>query len=161
MAGRAVTDPLSDREYSVLLDALSATQKGRLFLEEYRHRNRPYESTTLMDSLKRIESIVATLQEELRPAQLAEELRRVGMTIEIALDGVDADPEGSDAARRFALIGQARAELAALASSLAGRAVARSDAAPSSPPRTIELTSDHLSFLEQLGLADQEAPAER
>lgn len=161
MAGRAITEPISDAEYRVLLDALSATEKGRLFLEEYRQRNRPQESFTLLESLKRIEAIVATLQEELRPEQLAEELRRVAMTIEIALDGAGADPNGSDAARRFALIGQARIELVSLATALVGRGAGSPDTATPDGARPIELTSDHLAFLKQLGLADQEVPAER
>lgn len=160
MAGRAITEPLSNAEYKVLLDALSATEKGRLFLDEHRRRNRPYESSTLLDSLKRIEGIVATIQEELQPEQLAEELLRVAMTVEIALDGVDSDPDGSDAARRFALIGEARMELVSLATALAGRRATRADAA-SAAARAIELTSDHIAFLKQLGLADQEAVAER
>jgi hypothetical protein len=162
MASRAITEPLSDADYSLLLEALSSSGKGRLFLEEYRRRNRPTESSTLLDSLQRIEAIVATVHEQLLPEQLAEELRRIAMTIEIALDGVDADPKGGDAARRFVLIAQAHKEMASLAASFAGRlAAGPAHAAGPGGPEPIELTSDHVAFLDELGLADYEASAER
>ncbi len=40
------------------------------------------------------------------------------MTLDIALDGAEADPEGDETARRFALVDRARRELQALSACL-------------------------------------------
>ena len=42
------------------------------------------------------------------------------MTLDIAVDGAEADPEGDETARRFALVDRARRELAGARPSLLG-----------------------------------------
>jgi hypothetical protein len=120
MAGRASIGEISEADFSSLLAALSASPKGRSFLAEYRRRSRPDETQTLIDSLRRIEATIASLKDQLQPARIADELRRVSMTLEVATEGAPADPAGDETARRMALIGRVRAELATLATSLAG-----------------------------------------
>jgi hypothetical protein len=161
MVGRASFGQISETEFSNLLQALSASTKGRLFLDEYRRRSWPEESLALLDSLKRMESTIATVRDQLQPERIADELLRIAMTLEIALDGADADPEGTDSARRFALIDRTRLELASLARSLDGRTDANPESPAAEPRQAIELTADHAAFLRQLGLADYEAPRER
>jgi hypothetical protein len=118
MPGRNKTG-ISEADFSSLLAAISATAKGRAFLDEYRRRYQPYETLSLIDSLKQIESTVDTMRDELKPHRIAGELQNIAMTLDIALDGVEADPEGGESARRFALAGRARQELQTLARSLA------------------------------------------
>ena len=112
MAGRASFEQITETDFSSLFQALSASPKGRLFLDEYRRRNRSEEAVQLFDSMKRIETTIAGVRDQFQPERLAEELRNIAMTLEIALDGAAADPEGDDIARRFALIGGAHLELA-------------------------------------------------
>jgi hypothetical protein len=122
MAGQPHFGDISERDFSTLLRALSGTPKGRAFLAEYLRRSRPEETGRLFGSLQRIEARVAAIGAELQPRRLAEELRRIAMTLEIAIDGASIDPEGDEAARRIALVDRSRAELAALAGGLAGEA---------------------------------------
>ena len=89
-------------------------------LEEYRRRCQPAETLSALDSLRRIEATAGELREQLRPERIASELQNVIMTLAIAIEGADVDAEGSENARRFALIERARRELAALARGLAG-----------------------------------------
>jgi len=161
MAGRANFGQISETEFSSLLQALSASSKGRLFLEEYRRRGRPEDARALLDSLKRIEATIATARDQLKPERIAEELQRVAMTLELALDGVSACPDGNEAERRFAVIDQARLDLTALAASLGGGGERGGAAveAMEKPMPPIELTADQNAFFSQIGLGDQ--PGER
>jgi hypothetical protein len=118
MSGQKNFGRLSESDYSSLLQALSATTKGRSFLREYARRARPEETQGLLDSLQRIETTIEGVRSQLQPELIASELRHLAMTLDIALDGAVADPEGNETARRFALIQRAREELAALAASL-------------------------------------------
>jgi hypothetical protein len=161
MAGRASFEQISEPDYSNLLQALSASTKGRRFLDEYRRRSRPDEALGLLTSLKRMEATIATVRDQLQPERIAEELLRVAMTLEIALDGAGADPEGSDSSRRFALVDRARLELASLARGLAERADSSPEAGPAEPQQQIELTADQGAFLRELGLADYQLRPER
>ena len=156
MAGRTSFEQITETDFSSLFQALSASPKGRLFLDEYRRRNRSEEAVQLFDSMKRIETTIAGVRDQFQPERLAEELRNIAMTLEIALDGATADPEGDATARRFALIGRARLELASLVRGIAGedgRSVRdrAEDAAPA-----IELTADQSAFFQELGLGDHE-----
>ena len=154
MAGRANFGQITETDFSSLLQALSASPKGRLFLDEYRRRNRSEEAAQLFDSMKRIETTMAGMRDQFQPERLAEELLNIAMTLDIALDGAVADPEGDDIARRFALIGRAQLELASLVRGIAGEDIPRDrteDAAPA-----IELTADQSAFFQELGLGDHE-----
>jgi hypothetical protein len=161
MAGRADLGKINESEFSNLLQALSSSPKGRAFLDEYRRRALPEETTRLLESLQRIDGALATLREQLQPVKIAEELARIGMTLEIALDGVVRDPEGDEAARRFVLIDQVRHEVNALASGLAGKTAASSSGQPSVEAAVIELIEDETRFFDELGLGSYSFPAER
>ncbi len=118
MAGRSRFETISEPDFSSLLQVLSATTKGRAFLREYLQRSRPEETLGLLASLSQIEGTLATVKEELRPERIADEVRHIAMTLDIALDGAPADEAGDEVARRFALCDRARHELEVLASSL-------------------------------------------
>jgi hypothetical protein len=120
MAGRRKLGPISEPDYADLLRALSATSKGRSFLDEYRRRALPSETKQLRASLSQIEATLGTVRDQLQPERIADELRHISMTLDIAIEGATIDPEGDDTARRFALCDRARHELAALAHSLGG-----------------------------------------
>jgi hypothetical protein len=119
MPGRKKLEPISEPEFDDLLKALSGTTKGRSFLEEYRRRFQPAETATLLESLSKIESTIGTVREELGPDRIANELQHISMTLDIAIDGAQVDPQGSETARRFALVERARRNLVTLARSLA------------------------------------------
>lgn len=119
MAGRTSFGQITESDFSHLLQALSGTPKGRAFLAEYRRRSRPEETFALLDALRRIETTMAGIRDQLQPGRIADELRRVAMTLEIATEGMEADPDGDEPARRMALIARAQSELAMLADSLA------------------------------------------
>lgn len=157
MAGRPGFEQISDAEFSSLLQTLSATAKGRLFLAEYRRRTRPEDTFALLDALSRIEATIANVGDQLRPERIADELRRISMTIDIAIEGAQADPEGDETARRMALIDRSRLELAALAGSLAGELAPPPDFAGSDAAKMLdaareseaEAIDDDLAFLDQ------------
>jgi hypothetical protein len=119
MPGRNKLEPISEPEFDDLLKALSGTTKGRSFLEEYRRRFQPTETLKLLNSLSKIESTIGTVREELQPDRIANELQHISMTLDIAVDGAQVDPHGSETARRFALVERARRDLVMLARSLA------------------------------------------
>ena len=118
MAGQAGLGQIAEADYSRILKTLSGSVTGRAFLLEYRRRTRPEETNSLLGALVRIEDSIATVRDQLRPERLADELRYVAMTLEVAVEGAEADPEGDIAARRMALVERARTELATLATSL-------------------------------------------
>ena len=120
MAGQTRIGQIADSDYERLLALMSATEKGRAFLGEYRRRSRPEETGALLQSLELIERTIGGIRDQLQPERIADELRHVAMTLEIAAEGVAAGAEGDDAARRMALVNRARAELTALAGTLAG-----------------------------------------
>jgi hypothetical protein len=161
MAGRTSFEQITEADFSSLLEALSASEKGRRFLDEYRHRNRSEEALRLFDSLKRIETTIAGIRGQLPPGWLTAELLDVAMTLEIALDGAAADPEGDDAARRFALVSRARVELASLAGSLGDGTAPLKPEGAGSEAQAIELTADQSTFFRQLGLGSYASSAER
>jgi hypothetical protein len=123
MAGRS-HERISQPDFETLLQALTSSPKGRAFLEELRVRSRPAEVTDLLAALKRIETTIGGVRDQLQPERIAAELRHVGMTLDIAVDGAEIDPEGDEAARRFALVNHARRELATLIATLVGDAPA-------------------------------------
>ena len=134
MGGRKSFGRISEFDFSSLLQALSATTKGRSFLDEYRRRSQPEETLGLIDSLQRIETTIEGVRSQLQPDLIAGELRHVAMTLDIAVEGADSDPEGDETARRFALVDRARLELASLAGSLLGEAA--SEAKKPTQPRS-------------------------
>lgn len=118
MPGRKKLDPISEPDFEDLLRALSGTTKGRSFLDEYRRRCQPSETLGLLDSLSKIKSTIGTVREQLGPDRIANELQHISMTLDIAIDGAQVDPQGSETARRFALVERARRDLVTLARSL-------------------------------------------
>ena len=131
MAGQTRIGAICEAEFSSLLQALSATAKGRAFLAELQRRSRPEETFLLLESLGRIEAAMASVRDQLQPSRLADELRRIAMILEIATDGTEVDSDGDEAARRMALVARGRAELVTLASGLA-------DDAANAPPSSAE-----------------------
>jgi hypothetical protein len=127
MPGRKKIGPISEPDFDNLLQALSATTKGRMFLEEYRRRCQPAETLGLLNSLARIEASISAAKEQLQPERIAQEIRHIAMTLEIALDGAEANSNGDTTARRFALAERARRELVTLAKSLAGEVAPSAD----------------------------------
>jgi hypothetical protein len=153
MAGRVSIGQISESDFSNLLRALSATTKGRAFLAEYARRERPGETESLFESLQRIEATIATIRDQLEPDRIANELQRIAMTLEIAIDGVSRDPEGSEVERRFALVERVREEVVALAKGLGGEAEpAGAGVSERAASAAIELIEDEEAFLNQLGL---------
>jgi hypothetical protein len=122
MAGQAGIGHIGEAEFDRLLEVLSSTSKGRAFLDEYRRRFRPDETLGLLHTMKRIESTVGTVRDQLQPERLADELRSIAMFLDMATEGMEIDPEGDESERRFALAAKARKELLTLAASLAGAA---------------------------------------
>jgi hypothetical protein len=126
MAGRKKLG-ISESDFSSLLAAVSATAKGRAFLDEYRRRAQPAETLSLLDSLERIESSIGSVRDQLQPERIASELQHVSMTLDIAIDGAESNLQGDETARRFALVDRARRDLAALAHGLAGEVAPNPD----------------------------------
>jgi hypothetical protein len=120
MAGQANPGQISETEFTRLLQLLSSTSKGRAFLNEYRERFRPEETLGLLDSLKHIEGSMSAVRDQLQPEAIANELRNIAMSLDLAIEGAEIDPEGDETARRFALADQARSELLALAATFGG-----------------------------------------
>ena len=133
MAGRKDFGRISESDFSSLLQALSATTKGRSFLKEYSRRARPEETLSLLGSLKQIETSIDGVRSQLKPEVIAGELQHVAMALEIAVDGAEIDPEGNETARRFALVERARRELESLSKSLLGE-LAEEPEAPAQAP---------------------------
>ena len=123
MTGRTSLGHITESEFSNLLGALSASTKGRSFLDEYRRRARPEETDALLGALHRIEATIATVRDQLQPERIADELHRIAMTLEIATGEAECDPEGDESARRMALVDRARMEIVVLAGGLAGHRV--------------------------------------
>ena len=117
MVGQPVSGRLTDMDFSDLLQALSATTKGRLFLAEYLRRFRPQETRMLLEALQRIETTMASVRDQLQPERISAELRRLSTTLEIAISDSEFDTPGQ--AQRNALLNRIRFDLDILAESLA------------------------------------------
>jgi hypothetical protein len=160
MASRTNFGHISEPEFAGLMQALSATAKGRSFLAEYRRRSKPDETLDLLGSLRRIEAAITSVRDQLQPQRIAEELLRVGMTLEIAAEDYDSELDKDGVARRFALVERARRELLSLAEGLRGQAEPVSERGePRAAP--IELIEDEHTFLRHLGMEERVSPAER
>jgi hypothetical protein len=157
MAGEAGVGQIPESDFDSLMQALSATPKGRSFLAEYRKRVRAEETFALLGELRRIEAAIASVRDQLQPERIADELHRVAMTLEIAIEGVEADAAGDETARRTALISRARAELSGLAASLSGRSALPREAEADALART----SDEFALADQPAMETREASALR
>ena len=146
MAGEARFGQIGEADFSQLLQALSATSKGRSFLAEYRRRCRPDDDSALLAALERIERSMTSVRDQLRPERIADELRRIAMTLEVATAGLDAGDDVDERTRRTELVNHARTELAALAAGLAGGPQGRSGTGPDAFP---------------VAMAEQDGPPER
>jgi hypothetical protein len=91
MAGAIQSGVLSEREYEALAKALSSNAKGRAFLAEHIVRARPEETRNLLLAVGQIEASLSVLREQLLPARMADELRRIA---------ADLQRSGEDAALR-------------------------------------------------------------
>lgn len=116
MAGQPQSGRLSEPDFDDLLQALSATAKGRLFLSEYLRRFRPHDTRMLLEALHRIEAAMNVLRDQLEPERLAGELRRLATTIEIAAS--DASADAGDGQQRSALLRRVRSDLLVIAGNL-------------------------------------------
>jgi hypothetical protein len=54
----APTDTASERDYEVLVSALSQSARGRAFLEEYARRSRHADTSMLLAAIARLEALV-------------------------------------------------------------------------------------------------------
>ena len=135
MADYTPLGQISESDFSVLLKALSSTSKGRAFLNHYRESFRPEETANLLGSLRGIEKTVEDARDQLKPKRIAEELQHIAMSLDLAIDGMDADPAGDETARRFALADQARRELQTLAATLTD---GTSDVTPGARPAQLD-----------------------
>jgi hypothetical protein len=154
MAGRSRFETISEPDFANVLQVLSATTKGRAFLQEYRQRSRPEETLGLLQALGQIEATLANVREQLKPERIADEVRHIAMTLDIALDGALVDDTGEEAARRFALVERARQELGALANVLLVEAAAPAPATAGSQPAAL-----HYSEAGQLAAAERPVTA--
>jgi hypothetical protein len=118
MAARTSLEALSEIEYSGLLQALSSSGKGRMFLAEYVRRSRPEDTTNLLGALQRIEGAIEGAAGEIKPQRIAAELRQVAFMLAIAAE--EAEPLDEEVRRRLALVAQAKLDLEALADAFDG-----------------------------------------
>ena len=119
MSGQMRTEQFSETEFSDLLQALSATAKGRFFLAEFLRRHRPQETRMLLDALRRIEATVELLRDQLEPERLAREMRRIAGNLDIAAEDARQGCADQGDAPLAVLLARASADLEALADSLA------------------------------------------
>ena len=82
MANAIQSGLLSEREYEALVKALTATAKGRAFLNEYVARARPEETRNLLDAVRQIEASLSVLREQLVPGRIAAELPRIAADLQ-------------------------------------------------------------------------------
>jgi hypothetical protein len=157
MAGRANFGQISESEYSILLQALSSTTKGRSFLAEYLRRSRPEDTLALLGSLRQFETTMTNLRDQLTPERIASEMLDVALTLELATEGAARSDE--ETARRFSQVDRARHELKALARSLGGDDHPQAQASTGEP--AIRLVDDEHTFFRELELDDQTLPLER
>ena len=115
------SDQSASRISTTFYRRFPSTTKGRSFLDEYRRRCQPAETLGLLQfAVADRGDASATVRDQLQPERIADELRHISMTLDIAIEGATVDPKGDETARRFALCDRARRELATLAQSLAG-----------------------------------------
>jgi len=154
MAGRSRFETISEPDFANVLQVLSSTTKGRAFLHEYRQRSRPEETLGLLQALAQIEATLANVREQLQPERIADEVRHIAMTLDIALNGAPVDAAGEETARRFALVERARQELAALAHVLLVEAAAPDPVTAGAQPGAL-----HYSEAGQLAAAERPVTA--
>ncbi|SEQ35547.1 hypothetical protein SAMN05216548_10472 [Faunimonas pinastri] len=134
MAGRTQSR-LADSDYEDVLQALSATTKGRLFLAEYLRRTRPQETRGLLKALKRVENNIDLLRSEVRQEHVGTEIRRIATTLSGAASLRAAGPEQAELHR--SMLGKAGDDLLKLAESLLPAASTSSGPAPAEIPPTL------------------------
>lgn len=109
MAGRRKIEKITETDFTVLLQTLKDTPKGRLFLAEYGRRARTEETATLLESIHRMNKAISPFVGEGQIRAIAGELRRIAaVTAEIVAS------LGADEALRPKLT-SLHAEIAALA----------------------------------------------
>ena len=89
MAGAIESGLLSEHEFDALIRALSATVKGRAFLRELAERSRPEETRNLLEAVRQVEANLSVVRENLLPAKLAEDLKRIAADFENTADNND------------------------------------------------------------------------
>jgi hypothetical protein len=77
MAGRRKVEKITETDFTVLLQTLRDTPKGRLFLAEFGRRARSEETATLLESIHRINRAISPLAGDAQIRAIAGELRRV------------------------------------------------------------------------------------
>ena len=92
MAGRRKVEKITETDFTVLLQTLKDTPKGRLFLTEFSRRARTEETATLLESIHRMNKAISPFVGDGQIRAIAGELRRIASaTAEIvATLGVDA-----------------------------------------------------------------------
>ena len=102
MAGAIESGLLSEREFDALIRALSATVKGRAFLQELSERSRPEETRNLLEAVRQVEANMSVVRENLLPAKLAQELHRIAGNLESEPDNNDHRDQAASDLRRIA-----------------------------------------------------------
>ena len=166
MVGRVQMSGIVEGDFADLLDALSATSKGRAFLAEYLRRHRPKETRALLDALQRIEATVGLLRDQVQPDRIGSELRRIAGTLDIAAEDSRSADQNGEGVWRSALLARASADLTALAEGIASGAhttpsTLANAGGSNSKPLSADTIRDDLMFLDQLADEAGDADAAR
>jgi hypothetical protein len=77
MAGRRKIEKITETDFTVLLQTLKDTPKGRLFLDEFGRRARTGETATLLESIHRMNKAISPFVGDGQIRAIAGELRRI------------------------------------------------------------------------------------
>lgn len=77
MAGRRKAEKITETDFTVLLQTLKDTPKGRLFLTEFGRRARTEETATLLGSIQQMNRAISPFVGDAQIRAIADELRRI------------------------------------------------------------------------------------
>lgn len=150
MAGRRKIEKITETDYTVLLQTLKDTPKGRLFLDEFARRARTEETSTLLESIHRMNKAISPFVGDGQIRAIAGELRRLASaTAEIVASlGPDEALRSKLAAlhAEIAALGHAAGAVRPISANLARRSIGKPQAAPGSKAQE----KGDTTFLDQL-----------
>ena len=145
MAGRRKAEKITETDFTVLLQTLKDTPKGRLFLTEFGRRARTEETATLLGSIQQMNKAISPFVGDAQIRAIADELRRIASATADIVATL-----GEDAALRPQLAAL-HAEIAALAHATgAVRPVANTSRRGIGQPRGESFGRGDSTFLDQL-----------